>query len=282
MSDLAKGVIGFLLWLVLTAGSYFYAKSGICASLPFCKHKHLTEEIITPNQPVKKSRSPIDFEKSKFAPLTNQGYEELKNTILSEKTADNLLEITGYYYDEERNTSTYPNLGLARANALKALFDRDISVDRIRLKAIKAPITFNKENQYVTASAFKWLPAPKPSTVEIFTDRTVVRFPFNSVQKELDSDIDQYLEKLAKRIIETKEKVSLTGHTDNIGEEEVNVKLALRRAKMIRDILIDKGVNRRQINTYSKGKSEPIADNGTEEGRRKNRRVVVRLIAADK
>jgi len=281
MSDLAKVVIGLVLWLTLTSGSYFYTKSCICASLPFCKHKHIIEQTITTNQPLKQNRAPIDFEKSKFAPLTNQGYEELKNTILSEKTADNLLEITGYYYDEERNTSTYPNLGLARANKLKALFDKDILVDRIRLKAIKAPIPFNKD-KYVTASAFKWLPAPKLSTVEIFTDRTVVRFPFNSVQKELDSDIDQYLDKLAKRIKETKEKVSLTGHTDNIGEEEVNVKLALRRAKMIRDILIDKGVNRRQINTYSKGKSEPIDDNATEEGRRKNRRVVVRLIAADK
>lgn len=282
MSDLAKWVIGFILWLVLTTGSYFYAKSCICASLPFCKHDHLTEEIAPPNKPAKHSRSPIDFEKSKFTPLTNSGFEDLTNTILSEKTSDNLLEITGYYYDEERNTSSYANLGLARANALKALFDKDISEDRIRLKAIKAPITFDKDNPYVVASAFKWLPAPKPSTVEIFTDRTVVRFPFNSVQKELDPDIDQYLDKLAKRIMETKEKVSLTGHTDNIGEEEVNVKLALRRAKMIRDILIKKGVNRRQINTYSKGKNEPIADNSTEEGRRKNRRVVVRLIAANK
>lgn len=281
MSDLAKGVIGISIWLVLTAGSYTYAKSCICASLPFCKHNHVVTAVIPQSEPTIE-RLPIDFEKSAITPLTNEGFEELMNNILSEKTADNLLEITGYYYDEERNTSTFPNLGLARANALKALFSTDISADRIRLKAIKAPIEFNKNSPYLTASDFQWLPADKLSTVEIFSDRTVVRFPFNSVQKELDSDIDQYLDKLSKRIIETKEKVSLTGHTDNIGAEEVNVKLALRRAKMIRDILIAKGVNRRQVNTYSKGESEPISDNDTEEGRKKNRRVVVRLISADK
>lgn len=281
MSDLAKGVVGFLFWLLLTISSYFYAQSCICASLPFCKHNHITEEVIIPNTPTTK-RLPIDFEQSTFNPLTNDGFEALKNNILSEKTGDNLLEITGYYYDEERNTSTFANLGLARANELKVLFGNELSADRIRLKALKAPFPFDKENPYLEASSFRWLPAPKPSTVEIFTDRTVVRFPFNSVQKELDSTIDQYLDQLSKRIIETKEKVSLTGHTDNIGEEEVNIKLALRRAKMIRDVLIEKGVNRRQINTYSKGKSEPIATNDTEEGRRQNRRVVVRLIAADK
>lgn len=278
MSDLAKGVIGTFIWLVLTVGSYTYAKSCICINVAFFRHEHKTTSISSSTSHSTNTRLPIDFKKSDFTPFTNDGFKALKANLLKEQTSDNLFEITGYYYDEERNTSTFSNLGLARANALKSLFSGDIPADRIRLKAIKAPIKFNKSSTYLEASDFNWLAPPKPSTVEVFADRTVIRFPFNSVQKEIDSDIDNYLEKLSKRIIETKEKVSLTGHTDNVGEDEINIKLALRRAKMIRDILLKKGVNRNQINTYSKGKNEPIADNKTEDGRRRNRRVVVRLI----
>lgn len=281
MSDLAKGIIGLFVWLLLTIGSYLWSKPYICGSLPFCQPQITATATPQLSESINAKRLPLDFEKSDSTPLTNEGFEAFKRGILNERTENQLLEITGYYYDEERNTSTYPNLGLARANALKTLFAADLPVESIRLKAIKSPIPFNENDLYLEAAVFNWIPAPVASTVEVFADRTVIRFPFNSVQKEIDTAIDLFLDKLAKRVMESKEKVSLTGHTDSVGDEAVNAELALRRAKMIRDILMQKGVNRNQIKTYSKGENMPIANNNTEEGRQKNRRVVVRLITVN-
>ena len=285
MSDLAKGLIGIFIWSLLTIGSYSFSKASICASLPLGKHNHL-EQKTTPKAPViavteeaieTDSRLPLDFRKSDATPFTNDGYTVFKSTILENKTTDNILEITGYYLKTEKNTSTYINLGLARANEVKQLFLKDIPSDRIRVIAAVSPHSETLTDNFIDGVTFKWLEKPK-SAVEIFADRTIIRFPFNSVHKITDPIIDDYLNKLAIKIIATKEEVSLTGHTDNVGEPEINIQLALRRAKMIRDLLLEKGVNRNQINTYSKGENAPIDNNRTELGRQKNRRVVVRLI----
>ena len=285
MSDLAKGLIGVFIWSLLTIGSYNFSKVRLCASLPFGKHNHSLPAKPTPAAPVTtvpeepeaELRLPLDFRNSDATPLFNAGYSTFKSNILTNKTKDNILEITGYYLVDEKNTSTYVNLGLARANEVKNLFLQDMPAERIRVIGAISPNDEDLKEDYVEGVAFKWLDKPK-STVEVFADRTVIRFPFNSVQKITDPVIDDYLNKLAKKIIATKEKVSLTGHTDNVGESEINAQLALRRAKMIRDLLLKKGVNRNQINTYSKGENAPIAENDTEIGRQQNRRVVVRLI----
>lgn len=288
MSDLAKGLIGIFIWSLLTIGSYRFSKAQLCANLPLGKHTH-TElakpiappPITVPEEEALDSRLPLDFRKSNATPFTNEGYLTFKMNTLKDKTADNLLEITGYYLENEKNTSTYVNLGLARANEVKALFAEEIPVERIRVIGAVSPYPEDLSTDFLDAVDFKWLKNPK-STVEVFADRTVIRFPFNSVQKITDPVIDDYLNKLAKKIIATKEKVSLTGHTDNIGTPEINIQLALRRAKMIRDLLLEKGVNRNQINTYSKGENAPISENETESGRQQNRRVVVRLIKKNK
>ncbi len=285
MSDLAKGLIGMLIWGLLTIGSYSFSKAHLCASLPLGKHHHLDLAKPMPTPPITTLpeaseadiRLPVDFRKSDATPFTNEGFPDYLSTILKNKTTDNILEITGYYLKNEKNTSTYVNLGLARANEVKQLLLEDMPAERIRVVGAVSPHPEDLTADFLDAVDFNWLDKPK-STVEVFADRTIIRFPFNSVQKITDPLIDNYLNELAKKIIATKEQVSLTGHTDNVGEPEINVQLALRRAKMIRDLLIKKGVNRNQIKTYSKGENAPIAENETELGRQKNRRVVVRLI----
>lgn len=271
MSDTSKWAIGLLSWLVLTVSTYFIF--GICA------HGRLIEKsTTTPLPPINNSkRSAIDFRFSDATPFINEGYEAYKTKILSEATTDNILTITGYYIKGEDNNSTMVNIGLARAHQLRKLLKNELHEDRIRLSSKRMPAAPSSGvNQYFNALSYKWTPKPKPR-VEVLSDRIIIRFPFNSIEKEGDKEIDQYLNKLAKRVKESKEKVSLTGHTDNIGEAEANFKIGLRRAKMIRDILIQKGVNRNQISTHSKGIEEPIFTNETEEGRNKNRRVVLRI-----
>ncbi|MFN8545642.1 MAG: OmpA family protein [Candidatus Binatia bacterium] len=69
--------------------------------------------------------------------------------------------------------------------------------------------------------------------------------------------------------------VSVEGHTDAIGSEAYNLKLSERRAAAVRDHLVAHGIAASRIATKGFGKSKPVADNGTEEGRAKNRRVEI-------
>ncbi|RYY78526.1 MAG: OmpA family protein [Moraxellaceae bacterium] len=67
--------------------------------------------------------------------------------------------------------------------------------------------------------------------------------------------------------------VKIIGHTDSQGNPVTNLGLSLQRANAVCDYLAARGVNKTLLNTEGLGANQPIADNGTEEGRRRNRRI---------
>lgn len=68
-------------------------------------------------------------------------------------------------------------------------------------------------------------------------------------------------------------KLSVEGHTDNVGDKRANVELSKRRAESVVKYLTSKGVDSNRLKFDGKGDSVPVADNRTEAGRAKNRRV---------
>lgn len=76
-------------------------------------------------------------------------------------------------------------------------------------------------------------------------------------------------------------KVRVEGHTDARGEDLYNLALSQRRANAVRAFLIDRGVDKSRLEAQGYGESEPIATNETAEGRRKNRRVEIRILSAE-
>ncbi|WP_228133075.1 OmpA family protein [Alkanindiges illinoisensis] len=67
--------------------------------------------------------------------------------------------------------------------------------------------------------------------------------------------------------------VRIIGHTDSQGNPVTNLGLSLQRANAVRDYLAGKGVNKILLRTEGLGANQPIADNSSEEGRRRNRRI---------
>ncbi len=68
--------------------------------------------------------------------------------------------------------------------------------------------------------------------------------------------------------------VYIDGHSDNMGSEAYNVRLSQRRADSVKQYLIDKlEIKDTRLETMGFGFRKPIADNATEEGRQKNRRI---------
>ncbi|TMA39891.1 MAG: hypothetical protein E6J79_01805 [Deltaproteobacteria bacterium] len=72
-----------------------------------------------------------------------------------------------------------------------------------------------------------------------------------------------------------KTRVEIVGHTDNRGTSASNEKLADRRARAVRDVLVGFGVDRARITTRGAGETRPVATNDTLEGRVLNRRVEI-------
>ncbi len=69
--------------------------------------------------------------------------------------------------------------------------------------------------------------------------------------------------------------VEIVGHTDSIGTDEYNRSLSDRRATTVMQYLQGRGIDASRMTIRGAGESDPVADNGTKEGRALNRRVVI-------
>lgn len=72
--------------------------------------------------------------------------------------------------------------------------------------------------------------------------------------------------------------IRVEGHTDSVGTEKYNMDLSFRRANAVRDLLGQRGVDIRRIETVGFGKTMPVATNETEAGRQRNRRVEIKVV----
>ena len=75
--------------------------------------------------------------------------------------------------------------------------------------------------------------------------------------------------------------ILIVGHTDSTGTAQHNMDLSIRRAEAVKTYIVSNNVNSSRLTTSGKGKTEPIADNRTPEGRAQNRRVEIVIVAND-
>ena len=75
-----------------------------------------------------------------------------------------------------------------------------------------------------------------------------------------------------------KRNVLIEGHTDNLGNEDFNVKLSQQRADAVRDLLTARGISPQRIRTKGYGPKFPVVDNDSAAGRQQNRRVEVLVL----
>jgi OOP family OmpA-OmpF porin len=72
--------------------------------------------------------------------------------------------------------------------------------------------------------------------------------------------------------------IEIQGHTDSNGSAAYNMQLGEGRATSVRDYLVSQGIDASRMTVKSFGETEPVADNGTPEGRAENRRVVLKVL----
>ncbi len=110
-------------------------------------------------------------------------------------------------------------------------------------------------------------------------EKKVLKDVFDNLTFETNKDVIKdvsfpYLNELADTLISSPEwTLKIIGHTDNVGKDDSNLDLSMRRAVSVKKYLVSKGVLDSVITAEGKGETMPIASNDTEEGKSKNRRV---------
>jgi outer membrane protein OmpA-like peptidoglycan-associated protein len=119
----------------------------------------------------------------------------------------------------------------------------------------------------VTRTADNQLKLSIPSDISFDTGRY-------DIKPNLRPVLNQFAQGLSSQ---PNTEIRIIGHTDSTGSEAVNNPLSINRAASARDYLVSRGVNARNIQIEGRGEREPIADNTTESGRARNRRIEIFL-----
>jgi OOP family OmpA-OmpF porin len=123
-------------------------------------------------------------------------------------------------------------------------------------------------------------PPPPPPPPAPKAERTIVldNVLFDFDKTAIKPDAAKILDRLVTFLKENPDKrVDLEGHTDSVGTDQYNQGLSERRAASVKDYVVKKGIDGSRITARGLGKAKPIADNNTEQGRAKNRRVEVKI-----
>ncbi len=277
MSNLTKILIMLVAWLI-----FAFLTLKTCIQPTCCgAGGEDTTQVVPPPVPAAKDYALVTS-LGKGEVLQGDLWPDLRSRLLAEYRAnpDQELEIYGHYYADEAAPDGYENMGFYRAELIKNMLVPDIPADQIRLLSRRLDRAVPAADELWDAGSFSWHAKDQETEIIEIDDEIIIRFPFNSDIKNPDPAIDAYLLKLTQRLAQTNERVSITGHTDNIGSDDFNMRLGQRRADYIKSILVGHGAAADRITTRSEGESNPTDTNTTERGRQNNRRAVVKLTAA--
>jgi outer membrane protein OmpA-like peptidoglycan-associated protein len=153
-----------------------------------------------------------------------------------------------------------------------SFFSTWLYVDKI-LPSMKEPVAVQTipEPKDRVADSLAQLYASMPKDLMIYFEFSKLKFKTDPQTELSITDFKAWLEKYPASVL------SVTGHTDLVGERDFNQKLGQKRALVIQKLLTDKGIPLTKIATESKGETQPAGDYLTPEGRAKNRRVEISI-----
>jgi uncharacterized pyridoxamine 5'-phosphate oxidase family protein len=206
---------------------------------------------------------------------TSEKFAVFGDSLKSSFTDKDRLTVTGYWHAGE-DTTGIGDLGMYRANQLKNALTAYVPADKIDAvsRFIDAPVSDSIFPGAVVTKSVQPVISKDSTTSLVMDGKLIVYFPSNSTKNTFDNQTEKNITDIVTLAAGGK-MISISGHTDNQGDDAKNMTLSLNRADKLRDLLIAKGVKAAQIKTVAKGETEPIATNDTPEGRALNRRAEV-------
>jgi outer membrane protein OmpA-like peptidoglycan-associated protein len=215
------------------------------------------------------------------------------NTALNElaiylaTNAERQLTLLGEYQSDEQNNTNFLNLGLARAGAVKIqLINMGAVADRIALRGMQVDDSEVRNDTLLNSIGFRFSAMETLDSDEditnlrstILAEPAIIYFATASANVNLDEAFQVKIQNLKTYLRAVDDAtVTVSGHTDNVGNVASNTALSERRAAQIKEYLVGQGFAADRISVVGRGPSVPMADNSTPEGRAKNRRVEIQL-----
>ena len=216
----------------------------------------------------------------------NGGWDIYSFDLYKEARPEKVLFLSGILKDEQNKAITDAKVEIKNVNTKQTqTFDVDSSGQYVAVVAFNEDqvVTIKKEGKAFESSYF----SAKDSTIGTFNKKSEqlkdikpgatytlkdITYQTNSTDISQQSEflLDEFAEflKLNKTI-----RISIQGHTDNIGLAERNLELSTERAKKVYEYLISKGIDSSRLAYKGFGAGKPIAPNTTEIGRQRNRRT---------
>ena len=110
--------------------------------------------------------------------------------------------------------------------------------------------------------------------LKLISDKVFFDFDSTTLKEESKAELDKLIKFLNNK---NWIQLSVEGHTDFVGDDTYNQNLSERRAGVVKDYLVSKGVDAAKVTTIGYGMRKPVASHETEEGRALNRRVEFRI-----
>ena len=184
---------------------------------------------------------------------------------------------------------TFGERGVREAAEAKRKADEELAAAEARQKAIEqakceeckkqtgATEQFDSEKQALRARLLEQFNRVLPTTD---TPRGLVvdmgDVLFDTGKSDLRPEAREDLAKLSGIVLNYPSlRLTIEGHTDNTGSAETNQAVSQQRASAVRDYLVKQGLDAGSLSAQGLGENNPVADNATDEGRQKNRRVEI-------
>ena len=293
----------FLLWSIF--GMWYHS----CIIKEICHDTNLDNKIITETESIK-SKDIISDDSAKEISNTFVVKDEKGNVLF--KFPDNLgikanafsinfpdgsdnfkesifkflndnqnkeLTITGLFNSTETNNNG--SIGLNRSNFIKNLLVKyGVNSDRISVSKELKDFNYDAEGNYNGGILFRFndITEDKLKTIESGIANKTLYSGFGSKQFAPDNTLQAYALELKNYLNKYPNKsANIVGHTDSVGDLEANDWYGMERAKNVKLYLESQGIDESRLVASSKGETEPIESNGTLEGRRKNRRIEIKV-----
>lgn len=295
----------FAILLIIALGAYFQ----YC----YCCNSSVNKSDVTPvvKNPVKDLGNLINFsfKDGNFSINSNENFnfkpssfdihqpisEKMQTTVGELKNyfsnkPNKYLDIKGYYADFEKNNSVFPNLGLARANAVKKYFiDQGFKHNQINIfgeltnRLLPEALLFKGLTSYGVSTLDTEGVSNRLKNLKAFAEnvkKNPITLYFNTGESYINLSTEERnkIQKMNEYLNQVEDShLLLIGHTDNTGDRNKNKILGEKRAIFVKDYFVKNGFPSKNIDVESKGQEVPITTNETEEGRAKNRRVEVTI-----
>lgn len=209
--------------------------------------------------------------------------EESKQTgrvigrVVDAKTKEGIYAVVSFPDGEASNIPTDPDSGQFVVMLNTGTFQVKAANPNYRAATLNVTVERGKD----TRVTFELAPYER---VRVTQEQVEIRETIEFTTGRSTIKVESYpvLDEIAQVLKEnTSMRLRVEGHTDSVGSAAVNKRLSQSRAEAVRDYLISRGIGPDRLVAVGHGQERPIADNSTEEGRAKNRRVEFRIISAD-